>query len=109
MEAKTDEFSVYLQEGAAAAKLLGHPARMAIIQYLAGQKACVTGDITAELPLSRGTVHQHLDALKEAGWIKGEIKGARVAYCLDVAKIHLEIKSLRAFLKDCEGLECSDC
>ena len=86
MHAKTAEFDPELQELALMAKLLSHPARIAIIKLLAAQKSCISGDIANELPLSRATVCQHLQALKNAGLIKGEISGLNVNYCLDVAK-----------------------
>ncbi|MGZ3838583.1 MAG: ArsR/SmtB family transcription factor [Flavisolibacter sp.] len=65
------------------AKALGHPARIAILQLLAGKSACQCGDIVEELPLSQSTVSQHLKELKATGLIKGEIEGARVCYCID--------------------------
>jgi ArsR family transcriptional regulator, arsenate/arsenite/antimonite-responsive transcriptional repressor len=86
MHAKTTEFALQQQELAQAAKLLSHPARIAIIQLLAAQRSCISGDIANELPLSRATVCQHLQELKNAGWIKGEISGLNVNYCLDVEK-----------------------
>ena len=80
-------FSRVLQEDAALFKALAHPARLAILDYLAETKVCMTGDITRELPLSRTTVNQHLAELKQAGLIKGEISGAKVNYCLDTEKL----------------------
>jgi ArsR family transcriptional regulator len=65
------------------AKALGHPARIAILQFLAGQDACMCGDIVQELPLSQATISQHLAELKRAGLIKGEIDGPKVCYCID--------------------------
>ena len=101
MEAKIDGFKEKLQVGAAAAKLLGHPARMSIIEFLNSQNACVTGDISAMLPLSRGTANQHLNMLKDAGWVKGEIQGSRICYCLDHDKIRLDTKHLQTFITNC--------
>jgi predicted transcriptional regulator len=65
------------------AKGLAHPARIAILMFLAKKKACICGDIVDELPLSQSTVSQHLKELKEAGLIKGDINGPRVCYCID--------------------------
>lgn len=80
---KTEEFTKSQNEMAAIAKALGHPARIAILQYLSSQKSCVCGDIVAQLPLSQSTVSQHLKELKKVGLIKGEIEGPSVCYCLD--------------------------
>jgi DNA-binding transcriptional ArsR family regulator len=81
---KTANFTSSQNRLAATAKALGHPARIAILQYLAAKNSCVCGDIVDELPLSQSTVSQHLKALKEAGLIKGEVEGASVCYCIDM-------------------------
>lgn len=83
---------------AATAKALGHPARIAILQYLAEKRSCVCGDIVDELPLSQSTVSQHLKALKEAGLIKGDVEGASVCYCIDTDAWRELTKQLQAFL-----------
>ena len=65
------------------AKALGHPARVAIVEFLLQQKECVCGDIVSELPLAQATVSQHLKELKTAGIIKGSIEGNSICYCLN--------------------------
>jgi ArsR family transcriptional regulator len=80
---KTEEFTKSQNEIAALAKAMGHPARIAILQFLAQQKSCVCGDIVNELPLSQSTVSQHLKELKKVGLIKGDIEGPSVCYCVD--------------------------
>ena len=65
------------------AKALGHPARIAIVEYLLNQKECICGDIVSELPLAQATVSQHLKELKSAGIIKGSIEGNSICYCLN--------------------------
>jgi DNA-binding transcriptional ArsR family regulator len=80
---KTEEFTKAQNEMAILAKALGHPARIAILQFLIKTKSCVCGDIVDELPLSQSTVSQHLKELKNAGLIKGDIDGPSVCYCID--------------------------
>ncbi|GIL21605.1 MAG: transcriptional regulator [Bacteroidota bacterium] len=80
---KTEAFTKAQNEVADIAKALGHPARIAILQYLAQQKSCMCGDIVDELPLSQSTVSQHLKELKNAGLIKGETEGPSVCYCIE--------------------------
>lgn len=65
------------------AKALGHPARIAIMKFLAKQESCYFGDINEELPIAKATVSQHLSALKEAGLIQGEIEAPKVKYCIN--------------------------
>lgn len=81
--AKVELFNTELQENAVLFKALGHPARLAILNFLAGTNTCFTGDISNKLPLGRTTVNQHLDELKKAGLIQGHISGAKTNYCLN--------------------------
>ena len=85
--AKTDLFDPKLNSTAVVFKGLAHPARLAILQYLAEAKVCITGDISDELPLSRTTVNQHLTELKNAGLIQGHVDGVKVNYCLNPIKV----------------------
>jgi DNA-binding transcriptional ArsR family regulator len=80
---KTEEFTKTQNELSIIAKALGHPARIAILQFLIKTKSCVCGDIVDELPLSQSTVSQHLSELKKAGLITGNIAGPTVCYCID--------------------------
>jgi len=79
---KSEKFDDNLQELALLAKAISHPARLAILQYLAQTKTCISGDISDFLPLSRTTVSQHLKELKKTGLIHGEIDGLKINYCL---------------------------
>ncbi|HEY9543762.1 ArsR/SmtB family transcription factor [Prevotella sp.] len=65
------------------AKALGHPARIAIMEFLARQEVCYFGDIHEELPIAKATVSQHLQALKEAELIQGETEPPKVKYCVN--------------------------
>jgi DNA-binding transcriptional ArsR family regulator len=85
MFAKTEAFEDTQREVARIAKLMSHPARVAILQHLAKTKTCISGDIALELPLSRTTVSQHLQELKNGGLIKGNVDGLNVCYCIDEA------------------------
>lgn len=67
------------------AKAMGHPARMAILRFLASQESCFFGDIHEVLPIAKATVSQHLKELKEAGLIQGEIEAPKVRYCINRA------------------------
>ncbi len=65
------------------AKALSHPARVAILNFLAKQNSCYCGDIVEMLPIAQSTVSQHLKELKNAGLIQGEIKPPKVRYCIE--------------------------
>ena len=80
---KTDHFTHKKNAIATLAKALGHPARIAILEYLIKVNKCICGDIVNELPLAQPTVSQHLKELKNAGIIKGNIDGNSICYCID--------------------------
>lgn len=101
---KKESFSRSQNRLADLAKALAHPARIAILEFLAKKNTCICGDIVDELPLSQATVSQHLAELKRAGLITGEIEGPRVCYCID-RKVWKEAKQLLGqFLTD--GKSC---
>lgn len=65
------------------AKAMGHPARVAILEFLSRQNCCFFGDIHEELPISKATVSQHLKELKDSGLIQGNIEPPKVRYCIN--------------------------
>jgi ArsR family transcriptional regulator, arsenate/arsenite/antimonite-responsive transcriptional repressor len=83
---KTGNFTENQNDLAMFAKALGHPARVAIIEYLVNSDKCITGEIVDVIPLAQATVSQHLKELKNAGLIKGSVEGNAVCYCIDCEK-----------------------
>lgn len=80
----TDKKYTPMQEQLARfSKAMGHPARIAILEFLAQQKCCYFGEINEELPIAKATVSQHLKELKDAGLIQGEIETPKVKYCIN--------------------------
>uniref|UniRef100_UPI004049CD6E ArsR/SmtB family transcription factor n=1 Tax=Flavobacterium sp. TaxID=239 RepID=UPI004049CD6E len=80
--AKTEMFSDEQNEMALFAKVLGHPARVAILQHLFKMNACVCGDLVLEIGLAQPTISQHLKELKLLGLIQGSVEGTSVCYCI---------------------------
>lgn len=77
-------------------KVLGHPARIAILQQILQKKSCICGGLVEELGLAQPTISQHLKELKNADIIKGSIEGNTVCYCINEktwAKFEAELKS----------------
>ncbi|MEJ0030499.1 MAG: metalloregulator ArsR/SmtB family transcription factor [Bacteroidota bacterium] len=103
---KTEEFTRAQNELAVITKALGHPARVAILQFLVKTKTCICGDIVEELPLSQSTVSQHLKELKQAGLIKGNIDGLSVCYCIDEKAWNKAKKQLNDFMESFTGQNC---
>ncbi len=95
--AKAQLFESSLQQASVYFKALSHPARLAILKYLAESKECITGELSNKLPLSRTTVNQHLLELKNAGLLKSHSAQGRTYYCLDMAQIFIMHEALNAF------------
>jgi DNA-binding transcriptional ArsR family regulator len=64
-------------------RVLGHPARLAILQHIAAQSGCICTDLSRDIGLAQATVSQHLRVLKDAGIIKGNVDGNSICYCID--------------------------
>ena len=79
----TKGYTEHEEQIARFAKAMGHPARMAILHFLASQQSCFFGEIHEVLPIAKATVSQHLKELKEAGLIQGEIEAPKVRYCIN--------------------------
>ncbi|MDT0686244.1 ArsR/SmtB family transcription factor [Autumnicola psychrophila] len=92
---KSEIFTDYQNKLALAARVLGHPARIAILQHLFKTDSCVCGDLVGVIGLAQPTISQHLKELKNLGIIKGNIDGTRVCYCIDTQKWE-ELKELFA-------------
>lgn len=84
------------------AKAMGHPARMAILNFLAAQDSCFFGDIHEVLPIAKATVSQHLKELKDAGLIQGEIETPKVRYCINRANWAAARELFAGFFGGCE-------
>jgi ArsR family transcriptional regulator, arsenate/arsenite/antimonite-responsive transcriptional repressor len=106
---KTELFDGVLVEQASFFKALAHPARLAILKYLAETKTCISGDISDELPLSRTTVNQHLKELKDAGLIQGHVEGVKTNYCLNPEQVERVSKLLKGFLNEIKPSENYKC
>lgn len=99
---KTDFYTDNQNEIAILSKALGHPARVAIIEYIIKVNACICGDIVNELPLAQPTISQHLKELKNARLIKGNVEGNSICYCVNekgVEKIKAFLNQISTFLE----------
>lgn len=90
---KTDIFTEEQNLVASYAKVLGHPARIAILQELIERNSCICGELVTEIGLAQATISQHLKELKQAEIIKGAVEGTSVCYCINPDKWE-ELKSI---------------
>ena len=80
---KTEIYTEQQNRLSSIAKVLGHPARIAILQYLLQQNTCICGDLVQEIGLAQPTISQHLKELKRVDIIQGKIEGTSVCYCIN--------------------------
>ena len=90
-------------------KALGHPARLAIVEFLLEHPTCMCGDIVDNLPLAQATVSQHLKALKDAGVIQGTIEGTRVCYCVNPDALEVVVTYLTPLNKQLKRMNKNCC
>ena len=106
---RTKQYTKEQEQIARFAKAMGHPARMAILNFLAKQDSCFFGDIHEELPIAKATVSQHLKELKEAGLIQGEIETPKVRYCINRDNWELARNLFATFWNNCNSKDTSCC
>lgn len=102
---KTEIYTEQQNKIAAMAKVIGHPARVAILQHLLKVKECICGDIVEEIGLAQATISQHLREMKSIGLIKGNIDGTKVCYCID-PRVYQETREMMDAIF---GQEINDC
>ncbi|HPF10463.1 MAG TPA: metalloregulator ArsR/SmtB family transcription factor [Flavobacteriaceae bacterium] len=90
---KTEIHTSVQIEIAEIAKVLSHPARVAILDYISKQDACICTDLVDEIGLSQPTISQHLQVIRNAGLLKGTFEGKRLCYCIDMERFQ-EIQQL---------------
>jgi DNA-binding transcriptional ArsR family regulator len=106
---KAENFDESLQTLARFSKVLSHPARLAILKYLAETKSCISGDISDYLPLGRTTVSQHLKELRDNGLIHGEIDGLKINYCICSAELKKLLSLFEKFFADIRNTDIKCC
>jgi ArsR family transcriptional regulator len=97
--AKSAYFTKEQEQMARFAKALGHPVRIVILQLLNSQSCCFHGDMAEELPIAKSTLSQHLNELKDAGLIQGNITPPTVKYCINRENWELAKKLLNKVLR----------
>lgn len=106
---KTELFTKKQNELANIARVMGHPARIAILQYLVKTNACICNDLVGELGLAQPTISQHLKELKQVGLIQGSIEGTSICYCIDPKVWDKYRKLLSEFFVDMKQINKDGC
>ena len=106
---RSDLFSESQKEIALLAKAIGHPARVAILNYLHATNTCINSDLVQELGLAQATISQHLKELKEIGIIQGSIEGTSICYCIHAEKWAQMSQLFSNFFSEYSNLQKSTC
>ena len=85
-EDKKVKFTESQQEIADYFRVLSNPARIAILQHIIDQKACLCSELVDEIGLAQATISQHLKEIKDAGIIQGSVEGKSICYCINLDK-----------------------
>ncbi|MFT5858962.1 MAG: putative transcriptional regulator [Flavobacteriaceae bacterium] len=80
---KTDNYTSEQVDLGRVLKVMGHPARIAILQSIIRSQTCICGELVTEIGLAQATISQHLKELKSVGLIQGTIEGTSVCYCIN--------------------------
>jgi predicted transcriptional regulator len=103
---KSQIFSEHQNKLAQVAKVLGHPARIAILEHILKANACICNDLVDEIGLAQATISQHLKELKSIGLISGTIEGKKVCYCINKQRWDEIQQQLVDFFKSNNGTSC---
>ncbi len=83
---KSQIFNDQQNELAGIFRVLANPARIAILEFIGSQRACICNDIVQEIGLAQPTISQHLKELKSLDLIAGEVEGKKLCYCLNLER-----------------------
>lgn len=75
------------------AKVLSHPARISILNYIGDCEGCLCKDIASTIGLAQPTTSQHLQIIKKAGLLKSHFDGNSQFYTIDKNRLS-ELKSI---------------
>jgi DNA-binding transcriptional ArsR family regulator len=84
---KNELFPHFDQDVSACGRILGHPARLCILQLLEESGPKHVKALVREIPLSEGTITEHLRKLRIAGLIDVKVNGLINSYSINTAVV----------------------
>jgi len=79
--------SMQVNQLADLAKVLSHPARISILNYIGDCEGCLCKDISEKIKLSQPTTSQHLQVIKKSGLLKSKFSGKSQYYTINKSKL----------------------
>ena len=106
---KKEKFSDLENRVADFARVLSHPARIAILKKLADENKCICGEIVDVMPLAQSTVSQHLKELQQSGIVQGSIDGLTSCYCINWKTLEKEVENFNKLFEQLKKKKINNC
>ncbi len=103
---KTHLHPVQVNQLANLAKVLSHPARISILNYIGDCEGCLCKDISEKIKLSQPTTSQHLQVIKKAGLLNNHFTGKNNYYTLNKNKVSVLKELFNDFFEATEQKCC---
>lgn len=81
-------FDEQQNQAALITKVLGHPARISIIQHISQNKNCNCNELVQNIGLAQPTISQHLNEIKKIGLLDQDAKGKNLFYSINIDKLN---------------------
>ena len=88
------------------AKVLSHPARISILNYIGDCEGCLCKDISEKIRLSQPTTSQHLQVIRKSGLLKSHFVGKSQYYTINKARLTLLKELFQNFFEATEAKCC---
>ena len=98
--------SVKANQLADLAKVISHPARISILNYIGDCEGCLCKDIAEKIRLSQPTTSQHLQVIKKSGLLKSRFEGKSQYYTINKSRLTLLKELFQEFFESTEAKCC---
>ena len=88
------------------AKILSHPARISILNYIGDCKGCLCKDISTTIGLAQPTTSQHLKIIKNSGLLNSHFEGRSQYYTIDKERLSNLKELFQTFFETAEQKCC---
>ncbi|GAA5481170.1 ArsR/SmtB family transcription factor [Haloferula sargassicola] len=98
-QAKLEAFDEMAVALAGFGRALSHPARIAILRFMASRGEAPCLDIVAALPLSQPATSRHISELTKAGLLQARPHGSHIYYRLERSALEAFCRAMSATLR----------
>ncbi len=98
--------SVKVNQLADLAKVLSHPARISILNFIGDCEGCLCKDIAEKIGLAQPTTSQHLQVIKKSGLLNSHFEGKSQYYTINKSRLTLLKELFHTFFETTEQKCC---